>query len=152
MKVLFKVIACLLVMITLYDGVFADDYVIIPEWQNNSTAVNKLMSPDYSKWETVWKLYDKNKSNDVWTQMATWIMDWNTILNFIVYLVKFLSQLALVIWAVMIIYAWYLYGLSVFNGSNVSKGTTAIKNAIIWILIVIFSFSIMKIITSMFLR
>lgn len=149
MRTIFKVIACFLVVINLYGWVFAADYEIIPEGWDVTSQVDSV-------WEKAWKVWEtynsKASSMSVWDQMASWIMTWNTILEFIVHLVRFLSQLALVIWAIMIIYAWYLYGLSVFNWWNVSKGSKAIQNAILWILIVIFSFSIMKIITSMFLK
>jgi hypothetical protein len=47
-------------------------------------------------------------------QMASGIMTRNTLLNYVVYLVKFLSQIGLVIGAVMVIYAGYLYAMTIF--------------------------------------
>ncbi|MDR0607400.1 MAG: hypothetical protein LBG52_03420 [Candidatus Peribacteria bacterium] len=40
----------------------------------------------------------------------------NTILQYLVYLVKFISQIGLVIGAGMIIYAGYLYATDIFGG------------------------------------
>jgi hypothetical protein len=51
----------------------------------------------------------------------------------------------------MIIYAWYIYASSAFNGSDASWGKKAITNAIIWILVIVFSYAIMKLITSAFI-
>ncbi|MEI8091155.1 MAG: hypothetical protein WCG98_02665 [bacterium] len=83
--------------------------------------------------------------------MASGIMTRETLLDYVVYIVRFLSQIGLVIGALMIIYAGYLYATSVFSGGNVAKGNTAIKNAIIGVIVVAFSYAIMKLLTSAFL-
>lgn len=62
---------------------------------------------------------------------------------------RFLSQLALVIGAAMIIFAGYKYASAAFTGKP--GGQEDIKNAIIGILIVVFSYAIIKILTSAFL-
>ena len=80
-------------------------------------------------------------------QIASWIMNRDTLVNYLVYVIKFLSQLWLVIWVVFIMYAWYKYMVSVFNGWKTPSST--VKNAIIWVIIVIFSYAIMKILTSL---
>ena len=72
-------------------------------------------------------------------------------MNYVVYLVRFLSQIGLVIGVLMIIYAGYLYASSVFDPSNMSKGKSAISNAIIGVLVVAFSYAIIKLLTSAFL-
>ncbi|MDR3169197.1 MAG: hypothetical protein LBU27_05595 [Candidatus Peribacteria bacterium] len=74
----------------------------------------------------------------------------NTILQYLVYLVKFISQIGLVIGAGMIIYAGYLYATNIFGGKTTS-GNSAIKYAIIGILVISFAYAIMKIFTSAFL-
>jgi hypothetical protein len=51
----------------------------------------------------------------------------------------------------MIVYAWYLYSTTVFGWWDASKWNKAIKDAIIWILIVSFSYAIMKFLTAAFL-
>ena len=101
-------------------------------------------------WKTWWKVwYEFNKAAEELTtqqQIATWIMNWNTIMNYLVFIVQFLSQLWLVVWFGFIMYAWYKYMLSVFSWWKTPS--SAIKNAIIWIIIVIFSYAIMKTLTS----
>lgn len=84
-------------------------------------------------------------------QMKTGVMGRSTILDYIVYLVRFLSQVGILIGGVMIIYAGYLYGSNIFAG-KAGDGKKAIKNAIIGILIIIFSYVIIKTLTSMFLE
>ena len=127
-----------------------DSFVIIPE-AKTEVNVQKI----WKEWWKVWENYNKeyenlNKKWDLGAQVASWIVWWDTILLLIKYFVKFLSQLGLVIWALMIIYAWYIYATGVFSW-NVSKATPAIKNAIIWIVIIIWSYAIMKILVHLFL-
>jgi hypothetical protein len=55
-------------------------------------------------------------------KLATGIMDRTTLLDYIVYLIRFLGQIGLVIGALMIIYAGYLYSASIFfSGDGVNK-------------------------------
>ena len=89
--------------------------------------------------------------NSVGDQIASGIMTRDTLLDYIVYLVRFLSQIGILIGVIMIIYAGYLYASSIFNQSNMSKGKTALTNAIIGVLVVVFSYAIMKLLTSAFL-
>jgi len=57
----------------------------------------------------------------------------------------------LLIGGLMILYAGYLYGSTVFSGSNPTKAKSAIRNAIIGVLVVVFSFAIWKGLVSSFL-
>lgn len=93
------------------------------------------------------KYEDDNKLGEA---MATGVMTRNTILQYIVYLVKFISQIGLVIGSAMIIYAGYSYATNIFGGKT-SDGNSAIKYAIIGILVISFAYAIMKIFTSAFL-
>ena len=101
-------------------------------------------------WQTWWKVRETYNETASWLttsqQIASWIMNRNTITDYIVFIVKFLSQLWLAVWMIFIMYAWYNYMLSVFKGWQVPK--SSIKNAIIWIFVVIFSYAIMRIFTS----
>ena len=90
-------------------------------------------------------------SDKVGDQLASGIMTWDTLLDYVVYLVRFLSQIGIVIGVVMIIYAGYLYATSVFSAGNMTKGKSAITNAIIGVLVIAFSYAIMKLLTSAFL-
>lgn len=84
---------------------------------------------------------------DTSEQIATWIMNRDTIINYLVFVVQFLSQLWMTVGAVFIIYAWYQYMLAVFNGWKATS--SMLKNAIIGVVIVIFSYAILKTLTSL---
>jgi len=83
-------------------------------------------------------------------QMATGIMNRTTILDYIVYLVKFLSQIGLLIGAVMIIYAGYIYATNIFGGKE-SNANSAIKYALIGVIVITFSYAIIRFFTALFL-
>ena len=130
------------------EGIEVNWFDIIPELkQDEISEVDTQITTIWSEWWTVWKKYNQAAS---WLstsqQVASWIMNWDTIMNYLVFIVQFLSQLGLVVWAGFIIYAWYKYMSSSFSGGKVPSST--VTNAIIWILIVIFSYAIMKILTS----
>ncbi len=128
-----------------------NDYEIIPKATNNvSTAVEEVGKSGGNVREN-YNEQAANMSGNVWNQIASGIMTRDTLLDYVVYLVRFLSQIGIVIGVVMIIYAGYLYASSVFNPSGMSKGKSAITNAIIGVLVVAFSYAIMKLLTSAFL-
>lgn len=81
-----------------------------------------------------------------WERLASGILQIDDILNYMTFLVGFLSQLWMVVWVIFIMYAWYKYMLSVFNWGKAPSST--LKNAIIWVIIIIFSYAIMKILIS----
>ena len=125
-----------------------DGFNIMPEltgWQ-----IDKIDQAIVEIWSTWWKVMEKYKQTaeglKTSEQIASWIMTRNTIMDYLVFVVQFLSQLWLVVWAIFIMYAWYKYMISVFNNSKIPSET--IKNAIIWVIIVIFSYAIMRILTS----
>lgn len=89
-----------------------------------------------------------NMKDSVGNQLASGIMTRNTLLDYTVYLVRFLSQVGLLIGGLMIIYAGYLYATTIFGWGDASKGKKAITNAIVGILIIAFSYAIMKFLTS----
>ena len=134
---------------------FAADGDLDVEWFNimpelddeNFNNINKAIQ---EIWQTWWKVMDtyreKAEKLTVTEQITWWIMNRNTLLNYIVFLVQFLSQLWLVVWWWFIMYAWYKYMISVFNWWKVPSST--VKNAIIGIIIVIFSYAIMRTLTS----
>ena len=126
-----------------------DWFQIIKELDNDEmtevqTAVNNI-------WKTWWHTMDTYRREAEHLtpeqQLASWIMNRDTIINYLKYVVKFLSQLWLVVWVVFIMYAWYKYMVSVFTWWKTPSST--IKNAIIWVIIVIFSYAIMRILTSL---
>jgi len=130
----------------------SNDFEIIPQassWWEVETAVEAVGS----EWWSVRENYNEQttKLDSVGDQIASGIMTRDTLLDYVVYLVRFLSQIGIVIGVVMIIYAGYLYASSVFSPSNMSKGKSALTNAIIGVLVVAFSYAIMKLLTSAFL-
>lgn len=130
-----------------------NDFEIIPEATSGGGVIQSVQNV-WEKGGSVWDIYNKEADTMSWKvgdQLASGIMTWDTLLEYIVYLVRFLSQIGIVIGVVMIIYAGYLYATSVFSSGNMGKGKTAITNAIIGVLVIAFSYAIMKLLTSAFL-
>ena len=134
---------------------------IIPKWSdtNEEFVTSVMQEVAGTKWENKWTLIDRyneaaetiDKSWDLWTAFQTWIMSRNSLLNYVVYLMRFINQLGLLIWSIMILYAGYQYAWTIFKFWDPTKGKNAIKNAIIWILVIVFSYGIWKALESMFL-
>lgn len=101
-------------------------------------------------WSESWKVSDNmyiaHKNLTFRERWAAWILEVDDIMNYLVIVIQFLSQLWLVVWTIFIMFAWYKYIVSVFNWWKTASST--VKNAIIWVIIVIFSYAIMKIFTS----
>jgi hypothetical protein len=101
-------------------------------------------------WSESWKVSDNmyiaHKNLTFRERWAAWILEVDDIMNYLVIVIQFLSQLWLVVWTIFIMFAWYKYVVSVFNWWKTASST--VKNAIIWVIIVIFSYAIMKIFTS----
>lgn len=139
-------IICLWANLSFAQNSTQSDISIIPEggWNRAAEAVNEVWV-----WWQVRKNYrkivDANELS-LWDQFASWIMSRNTILDYIVYLVKFLSWLTLLVWAVAIIYLWYKkIALQYF-----SKQPPAFVMVIVWVLIVTFAYAIVKLLRSAF--
>lgn len=133
----------------------SNNFFIIPEEGSGGRVIDAVRKVSNGSW-SVWDRYNNqanNLSNSVGDQFASGIMTWDTLIRYVVYLVRFLSQIALVIWAIMIIYAGYIYATGIFNSSwdGASEGNKAIRYAIEWIVVVASAYAIMRILTSMFL-
>lgn len=154
-KIWITIILWLLSIIYIPNNIFAEDlndldidwFYIIKEVED----IDKLdvaIKNIWSTWWKVWETYNATASGlKTSEQIATWIMNWDTLMNYLVYIVQFTSQLWLVVWGWFIMYAWYKYMLSVFDWWKAPSST--VKNAIIWVIIVIFSYAIMKTLTSL---
>jgi len=133
---------------TATDEVPPVEFNIIPELE--TWDVEKIQQEVENIWKDPWKVWDKYNNAASWLttsqQLSSWIMNRNTILNYLTYIIKFLSQLWLLVWTVYIMIAWYKYIVSLFSWWKVPS--ESVKNAIIWIIIVIFSYAIMRILTS----
>lgn len=125
-----------------------DGFEIMPKLESEEvTKINNAIKEIWSEGWKVWENYNKNASGMTTTEQVTsGIMTRDTIMNYLIFVVQFLSQLWLLVWAWFIMFAWYKYMLSVFNWWKTPSST--IKNAIIWVIIVIFSYAIMRILTS----
>lgn len=89
----------------------------------------------------------KSGNMTLWEQLASWIMSRDTILDYCVYLVKFVWELALLAWALAIIFLWYKrITKNIFW--EAPKGLTMI---VIGILVVIFAYVIVKLIWAAFI-
>ena len=129
-------------------SIFADDsdWTIIPK--GSSDAATKVWNA--KAWH-VWEAYSwASKNISVWDAFASGVFSWDTIFSFLKHIAKVLSEIWLVIWAAMIIYAGYKYASGVFTWDASKWWKDAIKWAIYGVLIVIFSYAIMKILLAMF--
>lgn len=117
---------------------------LIPEWGSVS---------DYVSWVSVpWHVLEKQKdlikswNMSMPDQINSWIMSWDTILDYCVYLVKFLWEVALLTWAVAIIFLWYKR-----ITKNIFMDTPPFLKVIIWILVVIAAYVIVRILRFAFI-
>lgn len=78
-------------------------------------------------------------------------MTWDTVLDYVTYLIRFLGQIGLLIGALMIVYAGYLYASSVFADTDPGAGKQAIRYAVIGVLVISFAYGIMRILTNAFI-
>ena len=115
------------------------------EAEEAEQAVTEVWQTGHKVWETYNQKASELKTSQ---QIATWIMNRDTIMNYLVFIVQFLSQLWLTVWVWFIMFAWYKYIISVFDWWKTDWAKPAIINAIIWVIIVIFSYAIMRILTS----
>ena len=156
-----KIITLILLWITALsiNTAIAQDmwFEIIPE----STSSNVWTEVD--KVRVWWSVWDKYKDIAYWEkaadsnsrpwvdrslgdQFASGIMTRDTILDYAVYLVKFIWQLALLAWALWIIYYGYIKATEHLKWS----GGWKLWMVVIWILIISFAYVIIKMVWSMF--
>jgi len=149
--------------ITLFLGLFgsfivaqseSNNFFIIPESESSQEEISESVQ---TVWSQGWQVRDRYNEEaqwaSVWDQLASGIMTWDTLLDYVVYIVRFLSQIGLLIGAAMIIYAGYLYATSVFSGSDsgVGKWKEAVGKAIIGVIVIASAYAIMRILTTAFL-
>ena len=133
-----------------------NDLHIIPESQSSNQELDQKVKEIAKKPGQVIETYnqqaeDLSKKWDLGSAFATWIFNRDLILLYIAYLVQFLSQLGMLIWWVLVVYAGYLYAGTIFNFGDVPWAKKAITQAIQGILVITFSYAILKILTSMFI-
>lgn len=156
-----KIITLSIIVIGLFALSNADEpwFEIIP-WATNSNVWQ--MVDNINEGGKVWENYKntaywtETTSNNkrvrpwsnlsLWDQFASGIMTWDTILDYAVYLVKFLWQLALLSWSLMLIYYGYKKATEHLKFNN-----GAVWKIVIGILVITFAYVIVKIIWSMFI-
>lgn len=133
-----------------------DSFVLIPEADDDGRVEDvkdlQVLKPDKDFWtdyNKYWDWYAKDKN--LGSQIASWVVTRDTILLLVTSIVKFVSNAALVVWSLMVIYAWYLYIMSAIAWDQTSKANEAIKDAVIWIVLVIFSYAIQAFVIQAFL-
>lgn len=95
--------------------------------------------------------YNRGK-RDLGAAMGSGIITWDTILTLLTQIIKFVANASLVIGAAMFIYAGYLYVTAVYMWeAQTSKANEAIKDAVIGVVLVIFSYAIQRIAIQGFL-
>jgi len=137
------------------------DFSILPEKIDDQQVIDDVTAvwavhKKWNEYDSVWEQY-KDIAHDrdgerrtLWDKLASGIINWDTLLDYVVYLIKFISQLWLLVGAVMIVYAGYMYASSVFSSKEPS--TDPIRHAIIGIVVISFSYAIMKILTNAFIK
>lgn len=136
----------------LFAPILASELEIVPK-ADNKAVVDAVDAISDWGWGNVRDNYDAQAKKLEWKvgeQLSSGIMTRSTLLDYLVYVIQFLSEAGLLIWAMMIIYAGYMYASSIF-GWAADKGKKAITNAILGVLVIVFSYAIMKIITSAFI-
>lgn len=83
-------------------------------------------------------------------QVASGVMNRDTIINYAIMVLRFLSQLGLLIGWLMVVYTGWKYIMSVITGDS-APSSELIKNAILGILVIIFSYAILRILYRAFL-
>ena len=135
-------------------AVFAQNLEVIPQ-ATNMTQVKQDVTAVSSKGGSVRDNYNSfltgSNRRSLSDQLASGIMDWSTILDYFARFVNYLSQLGIFVWACFIVYAGYIYATAVFGDGKVENWKKAISNAILWVIVITFSYAIMKAVMAAFL-
>lgn len=146
-KIFWIIIPVSLVSLCFWWNTVNAQFEVIPENSNGNiwTTVEGI-----AEWWKVWENYREESQKEdlsLWDQFASGIMTWDTILDYAVKLVKFIGQLALLAWALGIIYFGYVKAT---EHLKVSGGWGKFGKVILGILVISFAYVIVKMIWSMF--
>jgi hypothetical protein len=138
-----------------------DPFVLIPEAENKAQVqkdvdnLGKITDGNGNiKEKSLRDEYDDaatKSEKDVGAQLASGIMNRNTIFWLLTQVVKFVANAALIVWSCTVIYAGYLYAMSIYAWDESGAAKKAITTAIKGIIIVIFSYAILRIVIFAFL-
>jgi len=139
-----------------------NDFSIIPENKTWSQNIWNIVNQIWASWGNVmenykdqayWKkdpvTWERPWTSDLslWDQLASWVMTRDTLLDYVTYIVRFLLQLWLLIWAGVMIYLWYK---KITQFRDFKWGD--IKYVIMWIAVLAFAYVIIKMLVSMFIK
>ncbi len=135
--------------------VFANNsFQIIPEAENSTKAdeVSKGLI-EIKTDEDFWDKYNSGADNlKLGDQIRSWAFSWKSVLDIGVYVLRFIMQIALVIGSAMVIKSWYEYALTARGVKDGDKNFhSAIKNALIGLLVISLSYTIIKLLQMAFL-
>ena len=146
----------MIIIVALQSVAFAqgqlNDFVIIPKDQSQTQTtkyVEQVSQSNGSVRDTYNEIAYGKLDNNVGAQLWSWIITRDTILDYLVYLIRFMSQIWLVIGAASIIYTWYQFAAYSFSWQQPKK--ELIVSAIEWVLIIAFSYAIIRIVTEAFI-
>lgn len=176
MKLFLKLLKIFIIPVIVWFTSFSNMYVVAEgtsSQDSTNTSQSSQSSNDDEGWTIIpvkswwveadfqaWKVWDQYNEKlqtiekepwYLWDSFTTGIFWWDSIFYFLKHLVSFLSQVWLVIWAVMIIYSWYKYTTWVFAWKS-TTGNEPLKMAIFGVIIIIFSYAIMNLMINMFLK
>ncbi len=133
-----------------------NSFQLIPESRNAQAATDAakrlLQTKPEEDFRNNYNKEAKGLQGDLWGQIRSWIFSRNSILQLAVYALRFMMQLALVIWSGFVIRAWYQYAGFALGFGDPKKWPSYIKNAAIGILIISLSYSIIKLLQMAFLN
>ena len=137
----------------------ANSIQLIPVW-NSGTIVwaYKTLTSSGSQhqfWDEYNKIaksddFDASKPKWLANQLSSGIMTWDTIIAYSWVIIKFISNLGLVVGAFFIILSGYQYAMSSF-GTKEDNGS-AIKNAFIGIAVIATSYGIFRLLARIFIE
>lgn len=137
--------------------IFANNsFQIVPEADNKQAADNVSNGLiNIKAEENFWDNYNsgaKSLDKDLGGQIRSWVFSWNSILNIGAYILRFIMQISLVIGSLMVIKSWYEYSMSAWWVKDGDKNFhSAIKNALIGLLVISLSYTIIKLLQMAFL-
>lgn len=142
--------------ITVYaqEGGTTNNFFIIPQAEINEQNIQDDIQ---AVWSQGWHVIDRynqiasDPDRELWEELASGIMNWDTLLDYVVYLIRFISQLGILIWAIMIVIAGYKYAIAIFTSGEPKWANDNITNAIIGVVVIASSYAFMKILTAAFL-
>jgi len=119
-------------------------------WTTNADLLEELIEPTYQS-DTIIKLW--NSVNQVWNRVIAWTKevdkDWNTKKRSIILdVTTFLLSLVVTLSVTMILFNWIKYIVQTWQWKESKDLTKNIAYIVIWILVALFSVTIITIIQS----